>query len=725
MKKSNRRDFIRIATLSGAGLGLHRPVFGVAAQGEGTGTILESAGTGKIPEAAGAGRILEVGSGMPFVPRRAASWWTELEDILWPQKAVVDKIKRRAENFAKARIDTAINFGFHVRFDFSNYFGQLHGYFANVCEELHKYDIRFMEHYSCNHVERPRGEDGLRQLQKTLRHHVLLFHDPVSAPYAQYEGHYFNDICEIDIRDGSRGYEDYYKLEVFCHNNPGFLDMHKKYLLRLMKEVPFDGIEVDDMCDYAGLTTCGCKYCRERLKKDYGREIPPFGERSFWGDTSLKDRSQWGNYENPAFRDWLRMKADSVADHLKMIKETVGAKPVMTCCSNAGPIVLNPIALNLEKMAPYLDFFMLENVGINYRSVDWMVMDAEAMYQKDVAEKKGNSPAITISYMVTARGGYLGWCLGRFWGVANWSSTLYGKLEEDPADAMDVEEIMSPYNNWDILHSDLNDAEGRDLVEVRLVTSSYCRENGWRGSDGLEQWDRVRAWSAQLVTHNVGYRLLRVDELGDGKALASAHTPLILDGVACVSESQFKSIGSYLSKGGTVWMALPFGTHDEKGFSRKEPLSKLLSRGHYKNLVLVNTATAGDRVKEVISKGRFKPMLRQLSGNTAWAVRIRFYKEGPAIHFLNRELVAVPHPTLKEASGLPILKDFYSEDKDNKLVYEFDAGRLRFGQLSVRSPELKDKVRPVVTQKGSNGRLTLHVNLEGVQTYAVAQNIVG
>ena len=213
-QKPNRRDFVRTSGLAALGTGIlganQFPLQIIPFQKAGSD---DSA----IPE-----------NSLPFVPVRAASWWCTLEDILWPQKKITDRIKRRAEAFSNAGIDTAINFGFHIRFDFSNYFGQLHGYYANVCEELHKYDIKFLDHYSCNHVERPRGEDEFRKLHKGQRHHILLFHDPVAAAYAQYEGHLFNDLCETDIRDGSRGYARQYQLEVFCHNNPGFLDMHKK-----------------------------------------------------------------------------------------------------------------------------------------------------------------------------------------------------------------------------------------------------------------------------------------------------------------------------------------------------------------------------------------------------------------------------------------------------------------------------------------------------------------
>jgi hypothetical protein len=182
----------------------------------------------------------------------------------------------------------------------------------------------------------------------------------------------------------------------------------------------------------------------------------------------------------------------------------------------------------------------------------------------------------------------------------------------------------------------------------------------------------------------------------DGKALGDEPTPLILDGVACVSDSQFRALQWYLSKGGTVWLALPFGTHDEKGFKRSTSLSDELGRGRYKHLMVVNTATASDPLADLISKGRFRPLLRQLSGNRMWATRIRSYKEGPAIHFLNRGLRAVPHPVLKESSGIPILQDFHSEGVDNRLEYEYDSSRIRFNSLAIRSPEIGEAGRDLL-----------------------------
>ena len=104
------------------------------------------------------------------------------------------------------------------------------------------------------------------------------------------------------------------------------------------------------------------------------------------GDTTGHPTT-WGNYNNHVFRDWIRMRSDSVADHVKIIKEVVGDIPLMTCCSSTGPIALNAISLDLEKMMKHLDLVMLENCGMNVNTVNWYRMEAEALQQKDIAKK--------------------------------------------------------------------------------------------------------------------------------------------------------------------------------------------------------------------------------------------------------------------------------------------------------------------------------------------------
>jgi hypothetical protein len=145
-------------------------------------------------------------------------------------------------------------------------------------------------------------------------------------------------------------------------------------------------------------------------------------------------------------------------------------------------------------------------------------------------------------------------------------------------------------------------------------------------------------------------------------------------------------------------------------------LSEELEKAHYKHFIIINSATTSDPLNDLILKRKFNPLLRQLSGNRLWAARIRKYKDGAAIHFLNRGLVAVAHPTLKEGSGTPILQDFHSDGKDNILEYAFDDSRINFQALSVRSPEIGEGRRPVVVKN------VIRIDLTGIETYAVAQH---
>jgi len=225
----------------------------------------------------------------------------------------------------------------------------------------------------------------------------------------------------------------------------------------------------------------------------------------------------------------------------------------------------------------------------------------------------------------------------------------------------------------------------------------------------------------QLVKHNVGYRFVRAEELADAEALSKEHTPLVLDGVGCVSDAQFAAIERYLSGGGLVWMALPFGTHDEKGFARKTSLSDRLMKGRHKNLVIVDSAVAAAPLEKLIAGGKFKPVLKQVKGDDRWAARIRIYdKVGPVIHFMNGGLKAEPDD-VKDISGIPLMKDIVSLVKDHELVYEVDASRVKFSSLVLMSPELEGQKKEISIVAGKSGRDIVRLNMEGIAIYGVGQ----
>ena len=77
---------------------------------------------------------------------RTASWWSRIGDLAWPDPRIRDRVRRRADAYAEARVESVIHFGFHCRFDFAPYLGLVHGLLADIAEALHARGIRFLDH---------------------------------------------------------------------------------------------------------------------------------------------------------------------------------------------------------------------------------------------------------------------------------------------------------------------------------------------------------------------------------------------------------------------------------------------------------------------------------------------------------------------------------------------------------------------------------------------------
>ncbi|MGA3327824.1 MAG: hypothetical protein ABSF45_25470 [Terriglobia bacterium] len=654
-------------------------------------------------------------------PQRVISWWSTLNDLEWPARAIRDKIQRRADQMAAAKIDTAINFGFHYRFDFAAYFGALHGYLHDVATALHERDIQFMDHFSCNVIGRPRTAADVLEFHTHERHCVNLYPDAVVAPEAGYAGYRFNDLRETLIASGEPTYIQMYAGECLCHNNPNFLDMHKAYLRRLFKEVPLDGIHQDDMGFYGSFSTCGCPYCREKFRKQFGRELPPLADREFWGDTSVIP-ADWGNYRNPAFRDWVRLRYQSNADHLKMVREIIGPdKILMTCCSSSGPLRLNGMGLSAEEWVDVVDWITMENVGLSPKSVRWVGVEPEAMLHKGIAASKSpaGAPTITISYFTFPDGAYLGWAIARYWGVGNWATTLWGRLPVDPPGAKEEAELVLPYNQWETAHP--LEAPGRDVIDLQLAFIRASRDNGWRDAQGRDSWDRVRRWTEYLTKNDLGYRFVTTRELEAGSPRLSTSLPLVLDGCAHVSDRVCQALRDFVARGGRLWVAPPLGDCNELAQPRAKSLLETLSQDKtLQDRVLVIDPEVGPAIlAELTRQKKFVPRIRQVSGPTGWSARLRLHGQRLCLHLLNANLQGEPHPTLVGGRGEKILYRINAQPAREPLILELDcAGLPSLDQATLDSPDL-DTARPITVGSTGNQRWQLNLNLEGVRLYAM------
>jgi len=617
------------------------------------------------------------GNGSLLYPRRLISWWSRIEDMTWPDTRIRDKIQRRADACAKAGIDTVIHFGFHFRFDFLWYFGIVHGLLADIANALHERNIRFLDHYSCNLIARPRNIVEMIDYNTSQRHHIAIYPDRIAAETAEYAGYRLKDLREISVETGEPIYFPTYQCEMLCHNNLNYRAMHEAYIKRQLTEIPLDGFMMDDMCFYSSFRTCGCRFCREKFSKEYGRELPPITDKSFWGDTSGHPIT-WGNYANPAFCDWVRMRFQSTSEHLKMVREIIGPNRIlMTCCSDSGDSYVNSYGLSYENFIDQCDWVMMENCGLSAKTVQWTDIESNAMLHKAIAESKpgGRAACVALSYFLFDDGAYLGWAISRFWGVQNWASTNLG-IPIEPTDVKEDTELVGPINRWEIENNE--PGPGDDVTDLQIAFLRASRDNGWVDEKGQSHWRHVQRWAKSCAEQSIGYRFVLTAEIEEADRLSARKTPLLLDGCSHLSNNQIEAIRAYLKKGGILWLAPPLGSYDERGKVRKKSFVEELR--HYallsESIVFVDSERPSDELSEMVRQKLIQPKIRWVGGSNEWAVRGRIHGNRLMIHLLNMKLAGTDHPTLLDRggnmSGQKVMQSFVSKATNKMAELEID-----------------------------------------------------
>jgi hypothetical protein len=236
---------------------------------------------------------------------RAVSWWLSWPDLTWPNDELMDKIRRRADRCAASGVNCCIIFGTHFRWDFMPMWGRLHDMLRFTADELHQRQIVLFDHHSSVLTHRPRNRGEALNIWRSNRHHVPFYPSNETAATWQYNGSRLNDWRMIDVETNEPIYLPSYSAEQFCMNNPAFRDAYCQYVKQLKQDTGIDGLMSDDGIFYAGWRACGCKHCRERFEKTYGRRLPPVSDTSFWG-----------NRHSEAFADWIDMRFQSCGDFL-------------------------------------------------------------------------------------------------------------------------------------------------------------------------------------------------------------------------------------------------------------------------------------------------------------------------------------------------------------------------------------------------------------------------
>lgn len=686
------------------------------------------------------------GSGNGQQPReryRAVSWWLTWEDFTWPNEALMDKIRRRADRCAESGVNCCMVFGAHFRWDFMPLWGRVHDLLRFTADELHQRKIALIDHHSSVLTHRPRNREEALNIWRRNRHHVPFYPSNETAATWMCDGAHMNDWRMLDVETGEPVYLPAYNAEQYCMNNPTFRGSYVRYVKRLLAETGIDGLMSDDGIFYADWRACSCKYCRERFERSYGHRLPPTTDTSFWG-----------NRGNPAFGDWIQMRFETCAGFLIEIKKALPPGfPFLSCCSSSDGHNMPAYGMSYQDFIRACNLVMLEMTG-STPSIEgtWGNRLPSQLLHLGIA-REHRAGCFGLGYGFFPDTAFFVWALNKFLGSDCWFSSLKGRLNATDAQLgkiADDSELVHEGYNWEKTHTALftGEVDADTAVYFSRATRDYF---GQCPADYVnDYYASIQELTSAGVSFDVATSVPRLTE----------RRLLVLSSAACLSSEERQSLVRYMEGGGTVIATGPCGHYDERARAVAKPwldtfgitaeLTEPQRTGSYppnKNLK-PPVEIARCRVKQArgpdgwitvkVGKGRFiwRPermadagvassvcTLLQASAKSAVKIgglpanwRIRQYRDGNRMlmHAIPAKVETALHPELRD--------QFSRQHIIEKLRYAPLAGELTlepangFSRVVLHSPDLKE---PRAGAKSAGTRWT--IDLTGVSRYFVLE----
>ena len=495
---------------------------------------------------------------------RAVSWWIVWDDLKWPDDDVYDKIKRRADLMKASNTDTAVIFGAHFRWDFMPIWDCLHDLMATIADELHQRDLKLIDHHSSVLVHRYSNRKEMRNVKMHSGPHLPFSPSYQAAASWEFNGHKLDDWRMIDVTTGKPVYLPAYTAEEFCFNNPDFTRSYLEYVKLLLKETKIDGLMCDDAIFFSGYSSCGCKHCKDKFQKLYGHELPEAAESSFWG-----------NWKNPAWKNWLQMRYQSNGDFLSLVKSVLPEDfPLMSCCSGSSNAGYNCTGQDVRQFNRSCNMVHLEMCGntppfndpgtsnppVSHRLVSASHHLAAAMQK--------NLPCVGQGYGFTEAGANIIWAANKMLGANCWFSTLkarlglpVSKISHLPDDAEAAAKAFTfEKEHPELFRSSINSGLG-------VYFSYNTRNNSFFGSTehgyAHDYFDTLEHFFSSGLTPRT---ILEIPtDINSCRAI-------ILPSALCLSDIERENIGKYIANGGTIFATGPFGLYDGNGDASPSPL---------------------------------------------------------------------------------------------------------------------------------------------------------
>ncbi len=357
--------------------------------------------------------------------RRFISWWITWEDLNWPDDDTLDAIRKRADAVQASGATTVIIFGTHFRWDWLPYFTWLHDYIATVTEECHKRGIEVFDHHSINLVHRYHTRDEMIHVMRDSGPHLPFSPSFEAAADWTYKGKKLNDWRMIDVVTGEAAYYPQYTAEGFCYRNEEFVEAYLDYAKDLVASTGIDGLSADDSVHYLQYRTCGCPACRRALKERTGLDLPP-----------VEDASFWGNFDNPAWNEWIELRHESTGNFHARLRAVLPEKfTLVSCGARTAQPQCNAMGSDVRRFLRGCDYANVEMAGnippyakdsktINHSVLDNLVSSSHHM----AAGREAGKRCFGTVYAHTPETAEIAWAMNKITGADAWISELKGRL---------------------------------------------------------------------------------------------------------------------------------------------------------------------------------------------------------------------------------------------------------------------------------------------------------
>jgi len=360
------------------------------------------------------------------------------------------------------------------------------------------------------------------------------------------------DWAAIDLETGKTIINSY-GTALACINNDEFMAEFFKRLERLIVGSKPDGLMQDEI-QFFSPTLCGCKYCKEKFKRDTGYDLPEPGKLDGW---------LYHFADNVNYLTWLNWRRAKVVERMHHVRELLmkyvpNGIHTNYMASNSTSYCYYGAGLTLEDSPKFADVpgYECEPPDMMYRFYN-PLMIGELKHLRAVAERD-DSGSWTLSYDRSA-GDYLwNWYLQMCQGSRRWLAT-------EPEFS---KRMWPPMVRWERDHEKL-------LGGIRAagnIAVLYSLDSRDRNSDmsGVNSWANGYMSTCHALTQaHLPYKVILDDDIISGNLNSSIKT-LLLFNAGSLSDVAVARIKAWVKAGGVLVASAETSLYNEKANKRPD-----------------------------------------------------------------------------------------------------------------------------------------------------------